>query len=219
MNTNPQRTRNFTLIELLVVIAIIAILTSMLLPALNKAREKGRSASCMNNMKQTGMAMNFYQNDYNGLVPKMYEPSSGQTWLTMAVTGKYLDWNRARNICPTLQPMINPAQTLYILAINAHINDSQYFNNNRSHCPSRLFFITGDAWFRDNPDKFAGSIYYIYSDGVAPGNAGIARFYACHGNVGNMLFFDGHVNGLGYKNIPPTSLFCEWNPLKNMGYE
>jgi prepilin-type N-terminal cleavage/methylation domain-containing protein/prepilin-type processing-associated H-X9-DG protein len=115
----------FTLVELLVVIAIIALLMGVLLPALNKARQQAQATVCKSNLRQIGIALNFYTEAWNFFIPRG-NGSSGDTWFQQVLPylggrQKAVDFKKIKIYrCPSY-PIKN--QTI------CYVNNAWEFNN------------------------------------------------------------------------------------------
>jgi len=113
-----MKAKAFTLIELLVVISVIALLMAILMPALNLARDQGRRAACLSNMRQVGVALMLYQNDYERTPPKTQavfdyaSPASPDNVLKLLrpmISAAEPEAATPVYACPSLRPNPNPA--------------------------------------------------------------------------------------------------------------
>ena len=162
--------KTFTLIELLVVIAIIAILASMLLPALNQARARARDTSCLSNMKQIGSLSQMYIDMNNDQFPK-YNGLLDPLTYCWSCKGKWQDG-------------------LYVLQNGGNLTDWKHWDETRKH-PKGIFGCPSQIIFEDK--ETAGSRHYGMNGNHGnydPNNKPVTKANKVKYPSGRMLYMD-----------------------------
>ncbi len=133
------QTVSFTLIELLVVVAIIAILASMLLPALSKARAYGQLAVCTNNLKQIGLQISIYADDHGGLVCEGWDGT--EEWIHRMHQTGYLDYPYAPGSTWKISPssiFFCPSDKYVQQNYGTYAGNGEFMDNNYPNAGTRL---------------------------------------------------------------------------------
>ena len=190
-----MKTKNFTLVELLVVISIIAILASLLLPALNKAKQSAQKINCVSNLKNLNGVMMYYAADYKEWIPCYYYAADG-TWYAVLTRSGYLDKGRDYKwlFCPSFVTplMISTKNMMYIYGLNGGYSYLTFTTQGKVRLPELLKYYSSRSRdiFSDSISLSDNTQIYHYFDA---GGGSQMYLHARHNRGANQAFLDGHV--------------------------